>query len=450
MPGRAAWALLAALLVAAASWALPGDATAAAEGRALARLKARYARPAGVPFPADNPYTPAKAELGRLLFREPLLSRDGRFACATCHDPARGFADGQPRSRGVPGESLARHTPTVWNLAWAPALFWDGQAPSLEAQARGPIENPKEMAQPLALGVRRLAEAGYAPAFAAAFPADPAVSEANVLAALATYERTLVSPPTRFDRWVAGEPSALTPAERNGFLLFNGKAGCAACHRGWAFTDNDFHDIGLPGEDPGRGAAIGLPAADHAFKTPTLRELGRTAPYAHDGRFATLDEVLDHYAGAGMVERPTLSRDLRRVALDAGERADLLAFLGTLTGDTGEPAPFAVAPPPPPEAVADTDRVEQRNRAFAPGHVRLAAGRPLAIVNDDTRVHNVRVADPGFAFDSGAQDPGRTVTVPFPKPGRYLVFCGIHPTMKLTVDVEEAAAAGATRADAIR
>jgi cytochrome c peroxidase len=413
-----------------------------AEGRALARLKGLYARPAGVPFPEANPYRPAKAELGRRLFFEPLLSRDGGTACATCHDPAKGFGDGRALGRGVPGTPLARHTPTLWNLAWAPALFWDGHAGSLEEQARGPVENPLEMAQPLALGVAKLAErADYRSAFAAAFPAAPVADEANLLAALATFERTLVSPETRFDRWVAGAADALSLEEQRGFLLFNGKAGCAACHEGWSFTDHAFHDIGLPGDDRGRGAAIGLPAAEHAFKTPTLRELGRTAPYAHDGRFATLSEVLDHYAGHGMIDRPTVSPDLRQAALTPEERQDLLAFLGTLTAEAATPAPLVVAPPAPPEAVAATDRVAQKDRRFAPGHVRIAGGTTLRVVNDDARIHNVRVSDPRLAFDSGAQEPGQTVAVPFPAPGRYQLFCGIHPTMRLTVEVESDAAA---------
>jgi cytochrome c peroxidase len=412
----------------------------AAEGRALSLLKQAYAPPLGVPFPDDNPYSPAKQELGRRLFHEPALSGDGSFACATCHDPGRGFTDGLRLGHGVPGQELPRHTPTLWNLAWAPALFWDGHADSLEHQARGPIENPIEMAQPLAQGVAKLAaDPAWRQSFAGAFSEAPTVDESNLLAALATYERTLVSPPTRFDRWVGGDRAALAAAEIQGFLLFNGKAGCAACHAGWAFTDHAFHDIGLPGIDPGRGRAIGLPAADHAFKTPGLRELARTAPYMHDGRFATLDEVLDHYAG-GIVDRPTLSPDLRRLVLTATERSQLLAFLATLTAETPTPAPVAVAPPSPPELVSATDLVQQRDRQFAPRHVRLAAGTPLTVVNDDSRTHNIRIAEPNLAFDSGAQEPGQKVEVPFPAAGRYHLFCGIHPTMKLTVDVEAKAA----------
>jgi cytochrome c peroxidase len=428
-------------LLALAALALsPLPAAAAGGGKALERLKATYARPAGVPFPEANPFTPEKLALGERLFHEPLLSKDGRFACATCHDPAQGFADGQVLGRGVPGVPLARHTPNLWNLAWAPALFWDGHAASLEEQAKGPIENPKEMAQPLAEGVAKLAaRQDYREAFAGVFPGTPVVSAENVLTALATYERTLVSPETRFDRWVAGDKGALGPAEVRGFLLFNGKAGCASCHEGWAFTDHGFHDIGLEGRDLGRGAVIGTEVAGHAFKMPGLRELGHTAPYMHDGRFATLDQVLDHYEG-GIVERPTLSLDLRRVALSADERKDLLAFLATLTAETQEPAPVVVAPPEPEPSFVATGTVRQKGKRFGPDHVRLAAGERLTVVNDDTRTHNVRIADPRLAFDSGAQDPGRSVALAFAQPGRYELFCGIHPTMKLTVEVEPAPA----------
>ncbi|MFL5334131.1 MAG: cytochrome c peroxidase [Geminicoccaceae bacterium] len=436
MPRRAFALALGVGILAALTTPLP----MAAEGRALSLLKQAYAPPVGVPFPDDNPYSPAKQELGRQLFNEPALSADGSFACATCHNPERGFTDGLRLGRGVPGQELPRHTPTLWNLAWAPALFWDGHADSLEQQARGPIDNPIEMAQPLPQGVAKLAaDPAWPQSFATAFPEAPTVDEVNVLAALATYERTLVSPPTRFDRWVGGDRAALTAAEVQGFLLFNGKAGCAACHSGWAFTDHAFHDIGLPGIDPGRGRAIGLPAADHAFKTPGLRELARTAPYMHDGRFATLDQVLDHYAG-GIIDRPTLSPDLRRLVLTATERSQLLAFLATLTTETPGPVPVVVAPPPPPELIAATDLVQQRDRQFAPRHVRLTAGQPLTVVNDDTRTHNIRIAEPNLAFDSGAQEPGQKVEVPFPSAGRYHLFCGIHPTMKLTVDVEARAA----------
>ena len=313
------------------------QAAAAARADDLAALKASFRRPASVPFPADNPFSEAKRLLGEALFHDPRLSIDGSLACASCHQRGKGFADGKAQGRGVPGRALKRHTPSLWNLAWASAVFWDGRARTLEEQVAGPIESPDEMAQPMAALVARLAaDPAMVRAFTQAFPESPQVNGANLAKAVATYERTFVSPETRFDRWIAGDEHALTPREVAGFTLFTGKAGCVKCHSGFAFTDYAFHDVGLPGEDRGRGAVLRLAAAEHAFKTPGLREIARSAPYMHDGSLATLEDVLRHYAG-GVLDRPTLSKDLPRgLKLSEAERADLIAFLGTLTGE-GEP-----------------------------------------------------------------------------------------------------------------
>jgi cytochrome c peroxidase len=232
----------------------PPRLAAAATGDDLAVLKASFRRPDGVPFPADNPFSEAKRALGETLFHDKRLSLDESLSCASCHERSKGFADGKAQGRGVPGRPLKRHTPTLWNLAWSSPVFWDGRARSLEEQVAGPIESPDEMAQPLISVVTRLAaDAVMARAFAAAFPETPQVNALNLAKALATYERTFVSPPTRFDRWIAGDPQALTAGEVAGFHLFNGKAGCVKCHSGFAFTDYAFHDIGLPSDD--RGAA---------------------------------------------------------------------------------------------------------------------------------------------------------------------------------------------------
>src|SRR5712692_26076 len=297
----------------------------------LAALKASFRRPTTVPFPADNPFSEQKRALGEALFHDKRLSLDGSLACASCHERGKGFADGKVQGRGVPGRALKRHTPTLWNLAWSSPIFWDGRARSLEEQVAGPIESPDEMALPLASVVTRLAaDPAMTRAFADAFSETPKVDAANLAKALATYERTFVSPPTRFDRWVAGDAQALAANEIAGFRLFTGKAGCVKCHSGFAFTDYAFHDIGLPSDDRGRGAVLRLPVAEHAFKTPGLREIGRSAPYMHDGSLATLEDVLNHYQN-GIVERPTLSKDLtRNLALADAERADLTAFLATL------------------------------------------------------------------------------------------------------------------------
>jgi cytochrome c peroxidase len=360
------------------------------------------------------------------------------MSCATCHDRTRGFADGRKRSEGVGKRQLARHTPTLWNLAWAAHVFWDGRARSLEEQVAGPIESPDEMGQVMGVLVKRLrADPAMVRAFAEAFPGTPDISRDTVAKAIATYERTLVSPATRFDRWIAGDDSALASGEVAGFRLFTGKAGCSKCHSGFAFTDYAFHDIGLPGEDRGRGAVLQLEAADHAFKTPGLREIGRSAPYMHDGSLQTLAQVIRHYE-RGIVPRPTLSKDLpARIALTGRERADLIAFLHTLDSRGDPHSPRDIVPGPGREATPASfvTTATQHEKRFDPTHIALKQGAHLWILNNDTRTHNVRVFDPKLEFDSGAQEPGETVEIAFPEAGEFLVFCGIHPKMELWVDV---------------
>jgi cytochrome c peroxidase len=404
----------------------------------LAALKASFRRPATVPFPTDNPFSEKKRALGEALFHDKRLSIDGSLACATCHERDKGFADGKVQGRGVPGRPLKRHTPTLWNLAWSSPVFWDGRARSLEEQVAGPIESPDEMAQPLASVVARLGgDPATVQSFADAFPEAPQVSASNLAKAIATYERTFVSPDTRFDRWIAGDDQALSNNEIAGFRLFTGKAHCVNCHSGFAFTDYAFHDIGLPGDDRGRGAVLRLDAAEHAFKTPGLREIGRSAPYMHNGSLATLGDVLRHYV-SGIVERPTLSKDLPRgLELSPAERADLIAFLATLTSEREPALPQTIVaatrgPTTPAEQVST---VSQDDKAFHPTHIALPPGGRLWVVNNDTRTHNVRVFDPALDFDSGAQEPGETVEITFPASGSFLVFCGIHPKMELYVDI---------------
>jgi cytochrome c peroxidase len=405
----------------------------------------KFQRPLFVPHPADNPATPARVALGKRLFEDKRLSADGTVACASCHDPRLAFGDGETTGKGITGRPLARHTPSLWNVAFSPVLFWDGRASSLEDQVRFPVEHPDEMGSTLEAAAQRLArDETYVRAFAEAFPLSPEVSPGTIAKALAAYERTLVSPPTRFDRWVAGKADALTPAEVRGLRLFAGKARCIACHTGFAFTDHNFYDIGLPdggkAPDRGRGKEIGLAAADHAFKTPSLRELAWTAPYMHNGALATLEDVVRFYEGGG-VDRPTRAKDLPGpLVLTDAERADLLAFLETLSSETppqpstepwvgsGQPAP---APPP-----ADASVVSQLGKAFTPGHVRLTAGQKLTVLNDDDRTHNVRIFHPKLDFNSGAQEPKESVTIAFPDAGTYEAFCGIHPSMRLLVEVK--------------
>ena len=350
---------------------LPAIEGRSAEPFDAAAWRAAFVRPQAIPTPAGNPVTTEKVDLGRSLFSDPRLSGAGDIACATCHDPALSFSDGVARRPGHDGEPLPRRTPSLWNLAWGLTFFWDGRAPTLEAQVSGPIENPREMGGgDIAKAAARLAaDPASVRRFAAAFPDDPRATEANIRAALASFERTLVSPETRFDRWVKGDDAALEPDEIAGLKLFVGKAGCVACHKGWRFTDEAFHDIGLPGGDLGRGDVLELPAANLAFKTPSLRERVWTAPYMHDGSLATLEDVVAHYAG-GVVARPTLSADLKRgLNLSGEERAQLVAFLATLSSDD---------PPRPAAMPARTQTLGLSADQAVGDHRGAAAGSPVS------------------------------------------------------------------------
>ncbi len=313
-----------------------------ADSAEISALKALFARPDSIPFPQDNPYSEAKARLGEMLFFDPRLSGSNLLSCGSCHNPSLGWEDGQPTATGQGMQVLARHTPTILNLAWGEVFFWDGRADSLEEQALGPIEAPGEMSQSLESLIPELeAIPGYRTAFERAFPGQGITNE-TIGAAIATYERTIVSNLTPFDRWVRGDETAISASAQNGFLLFNGKANCTACHSGWNMTDDSFHDIGLASEDPGREEVLGIAELRHAFKTPGLRNIAQRAPYMHDGSIASLREVIDHYAD-GFIERPTLSEDIKPFEVTDRERDDLVAFLLSLTS-ADDPVTLPILP----------------------------------------------------------------------------------------------------------
>ena len=229
-------------------------------------------------------------------------------------------------------KQLGRRTPTILNLAWAELLFWDGRAELLEEQTLGPIAAPGKMNQPLDKMIATVSSIrGYKPLFESAYPGEP-VNEKTVARAIATFERSIVSGQAPFDKWIAGDESAISEQAKHGFDLFNTKAACATCHSGWAFTDGGFHDIGLKTEDRGRGAILPqLEAMQHAFKTPTLRNVTMRAPYMHNGAEATLDEVMDLYNSGGRVKRPSLSPEIFELKLTPDEKSSVIAFLETLT-----------------------------------------------------------------------------------------------------------------------
>jgi cytochrome c peroxidase len=298
-----------------------------------AALKATYRRPADIPFPADNAYTPEKAALGKALFFDPRLSGHQNMNCASCHNPSFGWEVPLKGAVGAQNTMLARNAPTVLNQAWGSNhYFWDGRAPTLEEQAKGPIEADVEMNLPLAVAVERLqAIPDYEKWFEIAFPGQ-GVSADNIVRAIATFERTVVSGYAPFDAWIDGDRNAISASAKRGFGLFNGKANCASCHTGWNFTDNKFHDVGIDAIDIGRAKIDpGDAKAKYAFKTPGLRDITHRAPYLHDGSLPDLEAVMARYL-AGGIDRPSRSVQSGKIELTAQEATEVIEFLKTLTG----------------------------------------------------------------------------------------------------------------------
>ena len=305
--------------------------------RAAARSSHRAEQ---VAFPAANPHTPAKERLGRMLFFDPLLSGSATLSCASCHNPGLSWGNGLRYAVNGNGKSLALRVPTLLDVAWSPVLGWDGKFRDLESVAFAVITNPDNMNNTEPELLRRLAAIpGYVQAFADAFPGEGITHDA-VANALATFERTIVAGPAPFDRWVQGQEGAIGAAAKRGFDLFSGKAGCAECHQGPSFTDGSFQDTGTAtGGDIGRARSFpDSVKLRHAFKAPTLRDVARRAPYMHDGSVATLEAVIDLYDRGG-IDRPSRSELIRPLGLLPQEKADLVAFLNTLTED---PRPFQV------------------------------------------------------------------------------------------------------------
>lgn len=296
----------------------------------VAALKQKYLRPASIPFPSDNAYTKDREELGRTLFFDPRLSSSGIVSCASCHNPAFGWDDGQAHSGG---RATARKTPSIANVAWGRQFFWDGRARSLEEQALGPIQSETEMNFSLERMVAAIQSIeGYRASFDRAYPGEP-LSEKTVAKAIATFERTIVSGEAPFDRWVNGAENAISASAQQGFVLFNGKGRCATCHSGWQFTDQGFHDIGTVDLDLGRGKYESAEGMQYAFKTPGLRNVTKRAAFMHDGSQRTLAQVIEYYNDGGMCLRPSLSPEIRPLHLTVQEKNNLLDFLNSLTSD---------------------------------------------------------------------------------------------------------------------
>ena len=325
--------------------------SAAAQSPAeLARMKAEYRRPAALPV--DNRVL---ADLGRLLFWDPRLSASGNTACATCHLPDRGWGVAEARSRNDSGKLTARKSQPLVGLGHVKSgvpFGWDGRNPTLEAQVKSSVAtgamSARETGSPVPLDViaQRIRDIpDYADGFKAALPGT-AVSIDTIARAIAAYERTMEPGPAPFDRWIEGDEGAISDAAKRGFVLFNSKTTCFACHTGWRFTDDKFHDIGVSRSDRGRGNAVkDDEAMQYAFKTPTLRSVASRPPYMHDGSSATLLDVVRHYEKEP-IDRPSRSPLFVPVALTGQERSNLVAFMQSLTGSPeGEPAPELLAAP---------------------------------------------------------------------------------------------------------
>lgn len=340
--------------------------------------------PAGLPplqasVPAANPLTKGKVELGKQLYFDPRVSLNGTVSCATCHNPARGWTDNLKTSVGIDGQVGGRSAPTVLNTVYGKTMFWDGRAPSLEGQAQGPPQNPIEMGkQTYQEIIERLRKVpGYTEQFKKVFGTD--VTLDGFAKAIASFERvTALTGNSPYDKYQAGDNKALDDSQKRGMVLFGlrlspdddfktdvvlKKADCTSCHVGANFTDEQFHNLGI-GWDPAKGEfadlgrfaaeAVGAkdPASYGAFKTPTCRDIEKTAPYMHDGSLKTLEEVVEHYDKGGH-PNPALDKDIKKLGLTAQEKADVVAFMKALTGERPKftmpklpPGPDGKAPNP--------------------------------------------------------------------------------------------------------
>lgn len=283
-----------------------------------------------MPVPEDNPLTAEKVALGKRLFFDPILSLDRSQACVFCHDPGRAYTDGRAVAAGVFGRLGTRSAPTLVNRGYGASFFWDGRMPTLEEQVLQPIQDANEMDMTLDEALARLKDhRDYPRLFQAAFGGE--ISKDGLSRALASYLRTILSGDAPVDRYLNGDRAALSEQARQGLNIFRGKGNCSACHVGPTFTDERFHNTGVAWRDgqwldPGRFAVTGADADRGAFKTPTLREIGQTAPYMHDGSLPTLEAVVDFYDRGGN-SNPHIDREVRPLRLSDDEKKALAAFL---------------------------------------------------------------------------------------------------------------------------
>jgi cytochrome c peroxidase len=302
-------------------------------------------------IPKDNPLTADKIELGKQLYFDKRLSRDNTVSCATCHDPEQGWSNGEAVATGIGGQKGGRSSPTIINSGYSYFQFWDGRAKHVEGQALGPIQNPIEMDLTLDELTEKLNKVeGYQEQFQQVFESE--VTSEGIAKAIGAFERTILSGNSPYDQYQAGQKEALSEAAQRGMELFFNKAHCSACHAGANFSDGGFHSIGHGYDDEkqefrdiGRHAISELGGDSGSFKTPTLREIARTAPYMHDGEFKTLKSVVEYYNRGGN-PNDYLDEEIFPLKLTEQEIDDLVTFLKE--GLSSEDYPL-VKPPKLPE-----------------------------------------------------------------------------------------------------
>ncbi len=328
-PGR--WLIWTLFLLAALVGAGPRRGTSAESGVSSGQL---VPLPQEVPAPEDNPTTPAKVELGKKLFFDPRLSGTNDMSCATCHLPEKAYADGLALSPGAGGRKLERNTPTCLNVGLLPSLFWDGRAETLEDQALIPIQSDVEMNQDLDdLEAELSAIPGYVREFQDVFGTKP--DRRGIAKALAAFQRTLMSGPSPFDRYLRGDKDALSADAKRGMELFQGDAGCIECHHGPLLSDGNYYRLGVSYRDEGRAKVTGKSQDKARFRTPSLRNVAETAPYMHDGSLETLRDVVTfYYRGIPAAGPGGITPDTSALTGQSFSEIDLLvAFLESVSGE---------------------------------------------------------------------------------------------------------------------
>jgi cytochrome c peroxidase len=287
-----------------------------------------------MPVPADNPMTQEKVALGRQLFFDERLSADGSRSCYSCHVCEKGLTDGLPKAIGALNKQLPRSSPTLWNIGYHKEFYWDGRSGSLEKQALAAWTGANMSAKADEIVTKLNALEGYRTQFQKVFQSD--ATPDNVVKAIAAYERTIISGNTAWDRWKAGDNQAISQSAWRGWNIFQAIK-CNNCHDGVLFTDQQYHNVGIGMDqkepDPGRGKVTNRPEDTGAFKTPTLRDIAKSAPYFHDGSAATLEEAVDIMLAGGKPNAHLDKKNLQPHKLLPEQREDLLNFLRSLSVD---------------------------------------------------------------------------------------------------------------------